>query len=48
MHAKHTANVSVCDISVMFTPFVRLFKTQRLLGDLHLVMYIFPNDVYFP
>ena len=41
-------NVCVCHKNVVFTLSVRLFKKQRLLGDLHLVMYIFPSDVYFP
>ena len=48
MHAKHTANVSVCHISVIFTPSVRLFKMQRLLGDLHLVMTFSPMMYIFP
>ena len=48
VHIKRTANVSVCHISGIFTPSVRLFETQRLLGDLYPVMYNFPNDVYFP
>ena len=48
MDAKSAANASVCHITGMFTPSVPLFKTQGLLGDLHPVMYNFPNDVYVP
>ena len=48
MRVKRSANVGVCHTSGICTPSVRLFKTRRLLADLHPEMYNFHKDVHFP